>query len=318
MPISPDRHPLDQSPFYKLRSKRKLADLLRISQAELRLMCRTAGEVYREFSVPKKDGALRRVEDPARQLKLVQARIARQLSRIKPPDYLFCPVKGRCYVSNAAQHRGNRVVRCLDVRKYFPSTPSRRVFWFFHTVMRCERDVAAALAKLATYQGHLPTGSPLSPILAYFAHYDVWEAVAAICREHGYTLTVYIDDVTISGPKISPTVMWSVKEAIHASGLRYHKEKVFHDRPAEITGVIVNGEQLAAPNRQLKKIATIRTAIRTEDRRGLRGADTKQLRLKLGGLQGQIGQISSQMRRRPPQAIRSSAPRPSEPPARPN
>ncbi len=112
--------------------------------------------------------------------------------------------------------------------------------------------------------------------------------------------------------------MWSVKEAIHASGLRYHKEKVFHDRPAEFTGVIVNGEQLAAPNRQLKKIATLRTAIRTEDRRGLRGADTKQLRLKLGGLQGQIGQISSQMRRRPPQAIRSSAPRPSELPARPN
>ncbi len=35
MPISPNRQPLDQSPFYKLRSKRKLAVLLRISQAEL-------------------------------------------------------------------------------------------------------------------------------------------------------------------------------------------------------------------------------------------------------------------------------------------
>lgn len=299
MPISTDRHPLDQSPFFKLRSKRRLADLLRVSQTELKDMSRTADQVYREFSVKKKDGTLRGVEDPARQLKLVQARIARQLSKIQPPDYLFCPVKGRCYVSNAAQHRGNRVVRCLDVQKYFPNTPSRRVFWFFHTIMQCERDVAAILASLATYRGHLPTGSPLSPIMAFFAHYDVWEAVAAICREHGYTLTIYIDDVTISAPKIDPAVMWSVKQTIHASGLRYHKEKVFHDRAAEITGVIVDDEELAVPNRQLKKMAGLRSAIRGEEKRKVQGRETKELRLKLDGLKGQIRQISSQMRRRP-------------------
>lgn len=298
MLINREKHPLDQSPFYKLRSKRRLADLLRISQSELRRMCQTADQVYREFSVPKKDGTLRGVEDPARQLKLVQARIARQLGKIRPADYLFCPVKGRCYVGNAAQHRGNRVVHCLDIRKYFPSTPSRRVFWFFNTIMKCERDVAASLARLATYQGHLPTGSPLSPILAYFAHYDVWEKIAAICRDNKYTLTVYIDDVTISAENISPAVIWSVKNTIHASGLRYHKEKLFHDRPAEITGVIVKGDQLAVPNRQLKKMVNLKMAIRKEDKRGLRGNDTKQLRLKLGGLQGQIEQISSKMRRR--------------------
>lgn len=299
MPTSAERHPLNQSPFYKLRSKRKLADLLRISQAELRRLCVTADNVYREFSIKKKDGSLRGVEDPARQLKLVQARIARQLSKIRPPDYLFCPVKGRSYVTNAAQHRGKRVVRCLDVRKYFPNTPSRRVFWFFRTVMQCELDVAASLASLACYRGHLPTGSPLSPIMAFFAHYDVWQEVAAICGEHGYTLTVYIDDVTISAPKIDPAAMWAVKRAIHASGLRYHKEKCFYGRPAEITGVIVNGDALAAPNRQLKKISGLRTTIRSEEKRKGQGHDTKDLRLKLDGLNGQIRQISSQTYRRP-------------------
>lgn len=319
MSINIDRHPLDQSPFFKLRSKRKLADLLRISQAELRRMSRSADCVYREFSVKKKDGTLRGVEDPARGLKLVQARIARQLSKIRPPDYLFCPVKGRCYVSNAAQHQGNRVVHCLDIRKYFPSTPSRRVFWFFHTVMQCERDVAATLAKLATYRGYLPTGSPLSPIMAYFAHNDVWEAIAAICVEHGYTLTVYIDDVTISAPKIDPKVIWSVKRIIHASGLRYHKEKVFHDRAAEITGVIVSGKVLAAPNRQLKKIAGLRSTIRGEEKRKGQGRETKELRLKLDGLNGQVRQISVQMRRQATQQVvpRATPPAYRAPPAPP-
>ena len=290
-----NRHPLDQSPFFKLRSKRRLAELLRISVDDLKIMCATADQVYREFNVPKKDGTLRGVEDPARRLKLVQTRIARQLGRIIPPGYLFCPVKGRCYVSNAAQHRSNRMVHCLDIRKYFPSTPSRRVFWFFRTVMQCEPDVAATLAQLATYRGHLPTGSPLSPIMAFFAHYDIWEGVNTICRKHGYTLTVYIDDVTISAPRISPEVIWEVKKIIHSSGLRYHKEKRFHDRPAEVTGIIIDGDRLAVPNRQLKKIADLRSDIRVEDRRGPRGGDTKKMRLKLGGLVGQISQISAQM-----------------------
>ncbi len=157
-------------------------------------MCRTAGEVYREFSVPKKDGALRRVEDPARQLKLVQARISSAAEQDKATGLSLLSVKGRCYVSNAAQHRGNRVVRCLDVRKYFPSTPSRPrvlVLPYRHAVRARRRGRAGKACDLPRPPADR---QPLSPILAFFAHYDVWEAVAAICREHGYTLTVYIDD----------------------------------------------------------------------------------------------------------------------------
>lgn len=278
---------LNQSPLYRLSNRKKLADLLRISTRELRMLSKQADGLYREFSVPKKNGGMRDVENPARQLKLVQARLARWLSRIAPPDYLFCPVKGRCYVSNAARHRGQRVVRCLDVRKYFPSTPARRVFWFFHSVMKCERDIAATLTALATYQGHLPTGSPLSPILAYYAHYDVWQAVAAICRAHGYTLTVYIDDVTVSGSSVSAAVMWQIRQAIHRSGLRYHKEKAYFDCPSEITGVIVNGDKLVAPNRQLKKVANVRRQIRVVKRE----EDKTKLQEKLSGLRAQARQI---------------------------
>ena len=256
---------------------------------QLRSLARKTDESYREFPVAKKSGGTRDVENPARELKIVQAQIARWLSRVEPPDYLFCPVKGRCYVSNAARHRGQRVVRCLDIRKYFPSTPSRRVFWFFRTVMQCEKDIAATLTKLATYKGHLPTGSPLSPILAYFSHYDVWEAIAAICKAHSYTLTVYIDDVTISAAKISPIVLWSIKSAIHASGLRYHKEKSYIDCPAEITGVIVHGEKLTVPNRQLKKLKTTSHELKKTRRE----ADRKILHERASGLRGQMAQVAA-------------------------
>jgi retron-type reverse transcriptase len=289
------RYALNQSPLYKLANRKKLSGLLKISTRELRTLSREANSLYREFPVPKKNGGTRDVENPARQLKLVQARLARWLSRIAPPDYLFCPVKGRCYVSNAALHRGQRVVHCLDVRKYFPSTSARRVFWFFRTVMKCEADIAATLTKLSTYQGHLPTGSPLSPILAYYAHYDVWEAIAAICREHGYKLSVYIDDVTISGSAILATVLWRIKKEIHRSGLRYHKEKSYYDGIAEITGVIVSGDRLITPNRQLKKIVAIKEQIRATNR----DAETEKLREKLSGLYAQARQVTANQTQQP-------------------
>jgi retron-type reverse transcriptase len=277
---------LQQSPLYMLANHRKLAALLSVSLPDLRKLGHSDAR-YREFDIPKKTGGTRLVENPPRPLKLVQARLARLLSRIAPPDYLFCPVKGRSYVNNAAQHRNNRVVRCLDVRKYFPNTAARRVYWFFRHVLRCEPDIAETLCKLATHRDHLPTGSPLSPIMAYFAHYDVWEKVAKIANANGLTLTIYIDDVTISGHRVSERTLWAVKKSIHASGLRYHKEKRFIDSPAEITGAITRAGSLYPPNRQLKKLHRARLDPVTLSP----SADAKIRKGKLDGLLGQIGQI---------------------------
>jgi hypothetical protein len=110
MPTNIKSYPADQSPLFRLRSKRRLAKLLRVDLPELRRLARQSDTLYTEFEVDKKSGGKRGVENPRRALKLVQARISRLLCRIAPPDYLFCPVKGRCYVRNAAQHRGQRVV----------------------------------------------------------------------------------------------------------------------------------------------------------------------------------------------------------------
>lgn len=287
MPNNLKRYAINQSPFFKLKNKKRLARLLKIDLRELRSLAKNANNFYEEFAVKKKDGGSRNVENPARKLKVAQATLARFLGRINPPDYLFCPVKGRSYVSNAARHRGNRVVHCLDIRKYFPSTPSRRVYWFFKNILQCDPDIASILANITCYMGHLPTGSPSSPILAYFAHYDVWENINAICLSEGYVLTVYIDDVTISAAKIDPKVIWSIKEAIHSSGLRYHKEKSYYDNLAEITGVIVNGETLVVPRRQLKKIADSKAALKLP----LEEKEENRIKARLAGLNAQVGHV---------------------------
>ena len=96
--------PLNQSQLYKLTSPRRLADVLGLAEPELRAMA-VVSDRYRQFEIEKKSGGKRPVEDPIAPLKRVQSRIAKMLARIEPPPFLFCPVKGRCYVSNAARQQ---------------------------------------------------------------------------------------------------------------------------------------------------------------------------------------------------------------------
>ncbi len=280
------RYALKSSPLYRLPSRRKLAGLLNVSETDLARLT-GQGKLYSYFEVAKKSGGTRQVENPKQELKRVQARVAKLLSRIAPPDYLSCPVKGRSYVTNAGRHRESRVIHSLDVKKYFPNTPQRRVYWFFHEVMRCAPDVAAILARLACCEGHLPTGSPLSPIMAYYAFYDAWEKIASVARENDCILSVYIDDVTISGRRVPEEMIWKIKEILYGAGLRYHKEKRAVDRPAEITGVIVREGALAVPNRQRLKLRSLE-----RDKIGVRNEnEAKSLAGRIAGLQGQIAQI---------------------------
>lgn len=275
---------LNQSRLYKASSPNRLAKMLGTSEGQLRELC--ALEVrYREFDAPKPNGKTRHCEDPVPPLKALHGRIAKALSQIEAPEFLFCPVKGRCYVSNAAAHRQSRAVRCLDIKKFFQSTPSRRVYWFFRTVMGFRKDAAGLITDLTTFKGRLPTGSPLSPILAYFAFFDMWAEINAFCASRGYVLTVYIDDVTVSGAQVPLSDLWHIKTIIRRFGLEYHKEKSFIDRPAEITGVIVHNGMVSAPHRQHRKRKAESEALRSGS------LDRPATRQRLRGLEAQLRQI---------------------------
>ncbi|SUS08618.1 conserved hypothetical protein [uncultured Defluviicoccus sp.] len=193
-------------------------------------------------------------------------------------------------MTNARQHVNSDVVRSLDIRSYYSSSSSRRVFWFFNNVLQCERDIAALLTALATLDGRLPTGSPLSPILSFYAHFDMWQEIARLVRAQGCTLTVYIDDLTISGKNVPERLLWDVKRSIHRFGLHYHKEKYYCAGTKEVTGVIIRDGGLTLPNRQHLKIHQLRQSLQIENDPSERDA----LRGKLRGCLAQANQIATE------------------------
>lgn len=273
---------LDQSPFYRLSSKKRLTHILKIPQEELKKLTQ-ADTLYIEREITGKNGKKRNIEIPDPRLKQVQKRIATLFSRVETPGFLFCPAEERSYIGNAKEHVSNAVVRSLDIQAYFASTSSRRVYWCFHEQMKCAPDIAGILTALSTLKGRLPTGSPLSPMLSYYAHIDMWDAISTITREANCTLTVYMDDLTVSGANVPDRVMWQIKQQIHRCNLRYHKEKYYTGQIREVTGVIIRNHELKLANRQHLKIHQLRQQISRE-------SDSKQ-RAKLSQqLQGCIAQ----------------------------
>ncbi len=280
------------SAFFRLRSKARLAQLLFSSEEKLSKIAREGG-LYKDFQKFKKNGReTRTVSAPRADLKAIQSRISDLLMRIMPPDWLFSPVKGRSYVDNARPHANAASLRLLDIEDFFPSCTGNKVVWFFKERMECSPDVAVILKGIVTKDNALPQGSPCSPILAYLCYIDMWEEIECLVSEAGCALSVYADDLTISGEKVPEKMIWGIKQILKKHGHRYHagKERKKWHKPAEVTGVIVRGDGLLlVPNRQHQAIAKIRKKLSSR----CRIEERVTLQAQLLGRESQMKQITN-------------------------
>lgn len=246
-------YPIEQSRLYRLQSKTKLAALLGIGVRNLIALTRQR-ESYNVFTVHK-NGKPRVIEEPQGQLKLVHARLFTLLSRVAPPVYLHSGVKGRSYLSNAREHVGRGRVLKTDISRFYPSTTHHQVFVGFLREFRCSGDVAKVLADLCTYQEHVPTGSSISMPAAFLAHKQVFDALHTRMLRDNVVLTVYVDDMTLSGAGLMRLHLCPIKKTFGAAGMHIHKTKFFDGGPAAVTGAIVKRDKLHLPNRRHQRIA---------------------------------------------------------------
>ncbi|MBN8532013.1 MAG: RNA-directed DNA polymerase [Alphaproteobacteria bacterium] len=271
---------LNQSPLFKLRSQRRLAQLLRTPLNDIYGLLNT-GNNYRVF--PQGN---RTCHDPKPKMKGIHKRLQILLNRIAPPEYLHSATKGRSYVTNAAAHLGNDVLHKLDIRKFFDSTTYKHVHDFFKNTMQCSADVAALLSRITTYDDRLPTGSPISPILAYFAHKSLFDQINQEATATNVMMTCYVDDLSFSGSTVPKAVLRKAKKGIIQRGLEYHKEKRFQKGDTKIvTGVALRDEQMLLPNKRHKK-------IHEEKQRSLEIDDAKKKREIIHKLISQTGEAA--------------------------
>ncbi|WP_342702914.1 reverse transcriptase family protein [Burkholderia arboris] len=258
------RYPIESSPLWKLTSIHQLAVLIGIPVDELEATC--IAPTYHRFDEAAKEGKEpRHIQEPTGATLRAHYRLVRHLDSIQRPDFLHSATKKRSHITNARAHaESSGAVVAMDIRKFFESTTYQHVKNFFHKDLGCSHDIARFLANICTADGHLPTGSCISPLLSYFTHRHLFADIERLCAERGVTMTLYVDDLTLSGPHATKSLLFATKSMIKRCGLRTKDAKDAVVRPGKaaiITGAVRSDGGVRLRNKHHDAIVTIQDSI---------------------------------------------------------
>ncbi len=180
-------------------------------------------------------------------MRLVQYLILKKiLEKFEIPDYIYAFEVGKNIPEMAAKHVGKKVVVSLDIKDFFPSIKQSRLLEIFVSV-GVDATAAITLSELCTYKAFVPQGALTSPKVSNIvAARSFGPEIKEYCDQHGYTLTIYADDITISSDDHVDDIaglLEAITNIVHKHGFRVNrkKTKVMSDRRRQwVCGVVTN------------------------------------------------------------------------------
>ena len=241
-----ERYELGRSPLAQKPTQRQLAELVGLKRDELRALA-----THHDSWIVRRDeiinGKLRHLAYPRGKLRRVHELLKFHLRKIKQPDYLYSPRKGRSQRDNAARHLGRQQFLTLDLKQFYPSTTRKHIYRWAREELGMFDDVAGLFVRLATVDGIASFGSPLTPVLATLVHRKMFDAIADACGRRGLRISVWVDNFTISGNFVPGELVRDIREIIRMHGLKSHEFcYLTGNRRVAVTGVIVDRQELHA------------------------------------------------------------------------
>jgi RNA-directed DNA polymerase len=170
------------------------------------------GKKYIEFEISKKNGGLRKIKAPIKELKKLQRRLADLLNdcfeeicidnkKNKSLSHGFR--KKHSIITNAKKHKNKRSVFNIDLQDFFPSINFGRVRGFFmkNNRLNLHPKVATVIAQIACHNHELPQGSPCSPIISNLIGHLLDIRMVNLAKKAKCTYSRYADDLTFSTNK---------------------------------------------------------------------------------------------------------------------
>lgn len=232
----------------------------------------TKTNFYKRFSIPKRHGGIRKLIDPNPELKRVQREVLDYLQNtlgIKHHNVAHAFTPHRDAYTNAIQHKDSTCIIELDIKDFFTNITTetlRKELNRNFLIYKCNEicpDFISNICRLATLDGCLPQGSPLSPfltnvVMCYF-DYKVCK-----CMREGtlarYRYTRYADDMCFSSKAFShiKTFLDKINELLKeiAPELELKKEKtklLTVNNKCYITGVKINYKHEATYGHEHKR-----------------------------------------------------------------
>jgi len=226
-----------------------LTEALRIdaSQLEYVLDSCQSGYPYECWYEPKRSGKGNRlIEHPCPALKRVQQSVNSLLQRLDLPSIFHGSHVGTSVVSNALPHRSSSWFLTFDLANYYKNIRPQKVYRGF-VEMGAAPDVARVLTRLTTIKGRVPQGAPTSPVVAAIAMLNLARRLANLGRPFHAKISVYGDNVAISGPKAILGQKRTILRIATSEGFRVRADKTEVRSPGEdkpLPGVLVRAGKI--------------------------------------------------------------------------
>ncbi|MEP3225719.1 MAG: retron St85 family RNA-directed DNA polymerase [Parasphingorhabdus sp.] len=181
-----------------------LADLCRMKKSDVTAVVLSAERRYKTYFISKRNGGLRQIAHPARELKTLQ----RALIKISPDNLAVhesasAYEPGRSIQKNAQLHLSSEWLAKFDFEDFFNSitADSWRQFLETQGIEQPYIDISSRLffwKRGASRIMRLSVGAPSSPFASNRFMYPFDVEVSEFCRSHNLTYSRYADDIAIS------------------------------------------------------------------------------------------------------------------------
>ncbi len=224
-----------------------LALLVGMSTSDMAKVLFAEKRFYKAGKIPKKRGGYRELDMPSIELKYIQRWILYNiLEKIQISKYAFGFCKNKSILDNAKIHIGKYCIVNMDIKDFFPAITYEQVFRLFF-YFGYTKEVSFALAKLCTYNGHLPQGSPASPYLSNIICLKLDTRLFALAKKYEADYSRYADDITFSGKKDIKSIIKVAVSIVQEEGFTVSDKKtriLYPHQRQEVTGLLVNGDKI--------------------------------------------------------------------------
>ena len=271
-----EKFSLEERKLFNIKSKKYLAFVLKEERSLLKEISKNPQDFYR--FAPKtieKNGKkkTRNIEEPNFILKPIHRKIHILLSEIPAPDYLFSKKKSSCVLNAKAHVNCHGSTLNIDIENFFPSTSRIRVQQFFGYFLQYPRDVADFMADICTVNNHIPTGSPLSLMLAFWANKPMFDELNKLAASRKIKMTIYVDDISFTGVAVNDSFKNKVTEIVNRYNHSINPDKVrfFSEKLRFINGIAVSKDGLRPSNKLSKEIRSLKNIREVQDANTLGG-----------------------------------------------
>lgn len=237
-----------------------LAALLGFAPQNIFYLVEIADQMYFPIRIPKANGkSTRQLYIPRSELKGVQRAILKKILRpIEVSDVAAAYVPGRSIVQSAKKMCGSKALLKMDLKDFFPSISSRRVFGLFRSLGYNE-SVSYILTRLVTYEGAITQGSPCSPYISNLICRSLDRHLEALALSWSLRYQRYSDDLFFWGNENfnSKRFVKIVGNVIVDNGFLPNKRKTKYFRlnsPRRVLGLSVRGPNPRLPRDCIRRL----------------------------------------------------------------